>query len=90
MTFTGQSILTRSESASYELVAGEAILIDVTTGTYFSLNTVGTDFWELIDGEKSIADHAAVIAAKYEVDVPMVLADLLELTGEMAKDGLVS
>jgi hypothetical protein len=83
------TILQRSENAAFEVVADEAILIRLDTGTYFSLNKVGTEFWEMLDGEQSISDHAAVIAEKYEVDTAMVTADLLELAGKMAQDDLV-
>jgi hypothetical protein len=83
------TILKRSDNAAFEVVAGEAILIRLDTGTYFSLNKIGTEFWEMLDGEQSIGDHAAVIAKRYEVDTAMVLADLLELAGKMAVDDLV-
>ena len=90
MALRAESVLTRSENASYEVVAGEAILIDVNSGTYFSLNAVGTQFWEQIDGTQSIQQHAETIAAKFSVDVPMVVADLTELADSMAAEGLVS
>jgi hypothetical protein len=84
-----ESILQRAENVTFEVVADEAILIDINTGTYFSLNEVGTEFWEMIDGEQTIEQHASAIAAKYEVETSMVVADLLELAGEMAKDKLI-
>jgi len=83
------SILQRAENVTFEVVADEAILIDIRTGTYFSLNEVGTVFWEMLDGEQTIEQHAATIAAKYEVETSMVVADLLELAHEMAKDNLL-
>ena len=83
------SILQRAESVTFEVVADEAILIDINTGTYFSLNEVGTEFWEMLDGVQTIAQHAATIAAKYEVESSMVVDDLLELANEMAKDNLL-
>ncbi|MAU00804.1 MAG: hypothetical protein CL608_26970 [Anaerolineaceae bacterium] len=83
------SILQRAENVTFEIVADEAILIDINTGTYFSLNEVGTEFWEMLDGEQTIEQHATVIAQKYEVDTSMVVDDLLELAEEMAKDKLV-
>ncbi|MGB1250823.1 MAG: PqqD family protein [Candidatus Promineifilaceae bacterium] len=89
MALTQTSILQRSDSASYEVVAGEAILIDINTGTYFSLNKIGTEFWEMIDGTQSILAQATVVAGKYDVDVAMVSADLLEIAEKMAADGLV-
>ncbi|MCA9901385.1 MAG: PqqD family protein [Ardenticatenaceae bacterium] len=83
------SILQRAESVTFEVVADEAILIDINTGTYFSLNEVGTEFWEMLDGVQTIAQHADAIAAKYEVESGMVVDDLLELANEMAKDDLI-
>lgn len=83
------SILQRAENVTFEVVADEAILIDINTGTYFSLNEVGTEFWEMLDGEQTIEQHAATIAAKYEVEQNMVVDDLLELAGKMAKDNLI-
>lgn len=87
---TPETVLTRSESASYEVVADEAILIDVNSGTYFSLNSVGTEFWEMIDGQRSIGEIAGTIAAKYDVEVGMVNNDLVELAEKMGAEGLVS
>lgn len=83
------SILQRAENVTFEVVADEAILIDITTGTYFSLNEVGTEFWQMLDGEQTVAQHATAIASKYEVEPDMVVADLLELAEEMAKDKLI-
>ncbi|WP_420631710.1 PqqD family protein [Candidatus Leptofilum sp.] len=83
------SILQRAENVTFEVVADEAILIDINTGTYFSLNEVGTEFWEMLDGVQTIEQHATIIAAKYEVETSIVVDDLLELANEMAKDDLI-
>ncbi len=83
------SILQRAENVTFEVVADEAILIDINTGTYFSLNEVGTEFWQMLDGEHTIEQHATTIANKYDVESSMVVADLLELAQEMAKDKLL-
>lgn len=83
------SILSRSENVTYEIVSDSAILIRMDTGTYFDMNRIGTEFWQMLDGVQTIQQHAATIAAKYEVDVPMVVADLLEMAGDMAREKLV-
>lgn len=59
------SVLQRSENATFQVVAGEAIVIRMDTGAYYSLNEVGTDFWELLDGRTPIAQIAEAIATKY-------------------------
>lgn len=83
------TILSRSANATFQIVAGEAILIHLNTGAYFSLNKVGTEFWEILDGATTLAQHAAQIAGRYGVETAMVTDDLIELASAMAADDLV-
>jgi hypothetical protein len=82
--------LQRSPNATFQVVADEAILIHLQTGVYYSLNEVGTAFWELLDGQRSLHDCAAHLAAEYNAPPEVILADLDELAGELAKEGLVT
>jgi hypothetical protein len=84
-----KTIIRRSDKTTFQSVAGEAILIRMDTGTYFSLNKVGTQFWEMLDGQQSIGEQAALIAGSYQVDPAIVTADLLELAAKMADEALV-
>jgi len=77
------TILKRSENVTFEIVAGEAILIDMHTGAYFSLNEVGTVFWEKLDGRTSITAHAAAIADEYNQKTADFITQLRQLaTGD--------
>jgi hypothetical protein len=82
--------LRHSPEATFQVVAGEAILIHLNTGSYYSLNEVGTDFWNLLDGQRTIAECADLIAADYDAPRDVVLADLLELAGELTAEGLAA
>ena len=84
------TLLQRSPNATFQIVADEAILIHLQTGVYYSLNEVGTAFWELLDGQRTLSDCAAHIAGEYNAPQEVILADLDELAGELAKEGLVS
>ncbi len=81
--------LRHTANATYQSVEGEAILIHLQTGTYYSLNDVGTTFWELIDGAHTLGDCAAKIAAEYDAPVDVITGDLLELAEDLMKEGLV-
>jgi hypothetical protein len=81
--------LQRSPNATFQVVADEAILIHLQTGVYYSLNEVGTVFWQLLDGQRSLQDCAAQIAAQYDAPPEVILSDLDELAGELMKEGLV-
>jgi len=80
--------LRRSPNATYQSLAGEAVLIHMQTGAYYSLNEVGTVFWEMLDGEASLADCAAKIAVEYNAPPTVIQADLLELAEDLVKEGL--
>ena len=82
--------LRHAPEATFQEVAGEVILIHLNTGAYYSLDEVGTAFWNLLDGQRSIGDCADTIAAEYDAPREMVLADLLELSGELKSEGLAT
>ena len=83
------TVLTRSDNVTFQVVADEAILIRLDTGTYFSLNKVGTQFWQMLDGQQTIGQHAAAVANQYQVDGAMVTADFVELASKLAAEKLV-
>lgn len=76
-------------NATYQSVGEEAIIINLVSGSYYSLNDTGTMFWELLDGRRSIADCARLIAAEYEVEAEVVEDDLLELAVDFKQEGLI-
>ena len=79
----------RHPDAAHQTVEEEAIIINVATGSYYSLNDTGTLFWELLDGQRTLADCAQAVADEYEVEVEVVEADLLELATEFEHEGLI-
>ena len=84
-----ESRLKQAANVTFQTVAGEAILIRLDTGTYFSLNKVGTEFWEMLEGSQTIDEQAATLAANYSVGVDVVQADLLELATALLEEKLV-
>ena len=85
-----QTKLQHSPNATFQVVADEAIVIHLQTGVYYSLNEVGTAFWNMLDGQLTIGECADQLAAEYSAPPEVVLADLLELSGELAAEGLAT
>ena len=83
------AVLGRPEHVTFQVVEGDAILIHMETGTYFSLNKIGTEFWQALDGRQSIAQHATALAQRYGVEEQVVIADLVELAADMASHNLL-
>ena len=90
-TITPDSVFRRSPNATHQTVAREAILIDLNTGSYYSLNETGTWLWEHLDGKHTIGELAVELATACDIpdQVDMVQQDLNDLVANLLKEGLV-
>jgi hypothetical protein len=71
-------------------VAGETVILDLDSGTYFGLNPTGTDMWRAITAGGSLGDALAIVERAYEVDPTVLRDDLLGLTEQMLRKRLLS
>ncbi len=83
-------IFKRADSITYETVADEAILIDMTTGTYFSLNQVGSMFWQEINGQITLAKIAVDITAHFNAQANKLAAELAALAKSSGQPNALS
>lgn len=74
----------------WEVVDGEAVIVDVTTGDYFSLNRIATAVWTSLQGGVPLAAIVDATAARYAVDRSTVEHDVGDLVDELEDIGLWS
>jgi hypothetical protein len=72
-----------------EVVDGEAVIINLSNGMYYTMDGVGAEVWQLIERRRSMHDMAGEIAARYGVDRETVLGDLQVVVPELVAEGLV-
>jgi hypothetical protein len=70
-------------------LAGEAVLLDLASGTYFGLDEVGTRIWQLLGEHGSDEPVVAALLDEYDIDEARIRADLDRLVGELHEKGLV-
>ncbi len=68
---------------------GEAVLLDLASGTYFGLDAVGTRIWELLDQRQPLAAILDAILDEYDVEEQRARADLFELVEGLLAKGLI-
>lgn len=68
---------------------GEAVLLHLSTETYFGLNATGFRMWRVLTSEPSIAAGIDALVAEYDVAPDELRRDVLELLGELERNGLV-
>jgi antitoxin (DNA-binding transcriptional repressor) of toxin-antitoxin stability system len=68
-----------------ETIDGEEIMINLATGSYYSLDRVGGDVWALLEASVPVDDIVAELGRRYDAgedDIRRGVADLLQRLSE--------
>ena len=79
----------RRDDVVFQEVAGEAVLLDLASETYFGLNPVGTRIWQLIGAGARLQAICDTLVAEYDADAERIGSDLLALATQLRDSGLV-
>jgi hypothetical protein len=71
-------------------VAEESVLLNLTTGTYFGLDAVGTRLWHILAEHGSTASVIDTLLAEYDVDGPRLQKDAEALIDQLLAKGLLT
>ena len=72
-----------------EVIDGEAVMINLGDGMYFTMDGVGAELWLLIERGGSLEAIAGCLAARHGVDHERVLGDIAGVADELVGAGLV-
>jgi len=78
-----------STDAVYEVLDGEAVVLNLATGRYYRLNEVGCRMWELIDEHGDLGRVRDAIVEEFDTTSDVVDRDLARLVDELASMGLL-
>jgi hypothetical protein len=78
-----------NERALFRLIDQEAVILNLDNGEYFGLNAVAARVWELLAKGCSVNSTFEALLTEYEVDSPVLRADLEELLADLLKAGLI-
>ena len=67
----------------------QAVLLDLDTTQYFSLNDTGRRVWELLAEGHTVAAALDVLATEFEAPLPTLTDDVEVLVGELEAAGLL-
>lgn len=84
----------KDPSVVYREIAGEAILVPIRRTvsdmqSVYTLDTVGADIWNLIDGKRTVGDILGVLLGEYDVEEGVLARDLEEFIGQLASVGAI-
>jgi hypothetical protein len=82
------TVVVTKDQVSCDL-SGEAAILNLKSGVYFGLNTVGASIWKLIQEPRSVKEIQDAIQEEYDVELDQCERDVLELLQELSTHGLI-
>jgi hypothetical protein len=70
-------------------VGEETVILDLASGTYFGLDSVGARIWQLLSEGRTQAEVCESMLAEYEVSRDEIERDLSELLDALVDKGLI-
>lgn len=74
-----------SEAVTWRKTGEEAVILNLETSEYYSLNDTGTLIWELLNSGKNSAKIAETLAAEYGIPAGQAAADTAAFLKHLAK-----
>ena len=78
-----------ADEVAAKVIDGEAIIINLTTGVYYSIDTVGARIWTLLENHHDPSEIAAILAREYAVGEDECRADVLALVQQLREENLI-
>jgi hypothetical protein len=78
-----------SPRCTWQVVEGEAVLLDLHGKRLLGLNRAGSYVLPLLDGDRTVASVAASMAERFGIAVGRAEADLRLFLGELARRGFI-
>ena len=78
-----------SDEVAAKVMDGEAILIKLSDGTYYSMDGVGGFVWETLEANLSLAEVTSAVVARYKVSQEQAWEDLQRLAQDLIREDLV-
>ena len=78
-----------SPRVMHETIEDEVIVIDLNTGSYYSLRASGAAIWHALERGLPDDEIADAVAARYDGDPAEIAAAVSELLRELSQEGLI-
>jgi len=89
-SLTTSSIIVAAKGQVSTDLGGEAVILGLESGQYYSLNDSGSMVWDMIQEPRPVAELRDAILDEYDVESDACERDLLALLGELAHEGLIT
>lgn len=89
MSEPGRRWIVNEAEVAAKVIEDEAIILNLSTGLYYSLSGVGAEVWERLAAGRSFEETVTWLADSYAVSPDKVAGDVEQLIGVLQDEGLI-
>ena len=78
-----------SENVVWRDLEGEIVILNLTSGVYFSVDGVGTRIWILMSQQVAPEEMICTLVREFDVEEPQLRRDLESLVRDLISQGLI-
>ena len=79
----------REEEVASKVIDGEAIIINLANGVYYSMDKAGAFVWDLLQAGRTLEEVIAAVTQHYDVSREQAESSVRELVQELLEENLV-
>ncbi len=79
----------REEEVASKVIDGEAIIINLANGVYYSMDKAGALVWDLLQTGHSLEEVISAVSSRYDVEREQAEAHVRDLVQELVQENLV-
>ena len=73
-----------------EMIDSEAIIINLVSGSYYTLDSLGGEVWELLEKSPSVEDIVTQLSFRYDASDDVIRSAVENLLEELSREQLVA
>jgi hypothetical protein len=79
-----------SPDALFQEIGGEAVILDLSSSTYFGLDDIGVRIWKLLQEGAALVTVRQQLLAEYDVESKQLEQDINAFVQQLCQAGLAS
>lgn len=87
---SGSTVVTRNPSILFNDFDDGLMMMDIDSGNYFDIDSVGGRIWALIEAPATLDAICDSLITEYEVEDGLCRTETIGFIGELAEKGLVT
>ena len=84
-----QCFTINAPSVVHEIIDGEAVIVNMANGKYYSIDKVGADIWGLIESGANLSQIIDTVSHRYQGSPDGIETSIKRLLAEMEEEALI-